>query len=138
MDTAIPRDLAGRIAAAAAGIEGVRSALVCSADGAVLGSTGVSEPAIEAALVSFVSARAEALPVDGDLRGMGRQLAGSHFSHLSMSGAGTEAMLFKLSPGSYLSVRIAPGRSSAAAGPLAALAARAAALSESSSRSPRP
>ena len=128
MAETMPKDLAARIAAAAAGIDGVRSALVCSGEGAVLGSAGVSEPSKEAALASFVAVRAEALPVDGDLRGMGRQLAGSRFSHMSISGARGETMLFNLADGAYLSVRIAPGRSATTAAPLAGIVRRVSSL----------
>jgi predicted regulator of Ras-like GTPase activity (Roadblock/LC7/MglB family) len=124
MDTTMPKELAMRIATAAAGIDGVRSALVCSADGAPLGAAGVSEPDKEAALASFVAVRAEALPVDGDLRGMGRQLAGSRFS-----GAKGETMLFNLANGAYLSVRIAPGRAATAIAPLGGLVRRVSTLS---------
>ena len=62
MDAAIPRELASRIAATAAGIEGVRSAVVCSAEGDVLGAARSEEPSKDAALASFVAVRAEALP----------------------------------------------------------------------------
>ena len=55
MDAAIPRELASRIAATAAGIEGVRSAVVCSAEGDVLGAARSEEPSKDAALASFVA-----------------------------------------------------------------------------------
>lgn len=131
----LPRELALRIAATAAGIEGVRSALVCSAEGAVLGAAGIEDAPREAALASFVALRAEALPVDGDLRGMGKQLSGSKFSHISIAGAGGEAAVYNLSRGAYLSVRLAPGKAASTAGPLAALVRRVATLPESSMRS---
>lgn len=134
----LPRELASRIAATAAGIDGVRSALVCSAEGAVLGAAGIEDAPREAALASFVALRAEALPVDGDLRGMGKQLAGSRFGHLSIAGPAGEAALYSLAKGAYLSVRIAPGKAAATAGPLAALVRRVATLPESSMRSPQP
>ena len=138
MDAAIPRELASRIAATAAGIEGVRSAVVCSAEGDVLGAARSEEPSKDAALASFVAVRAEALPVDGDLRGMGKQLAGSIFSHMSIVGSSGESALYHLAPGAYLSVRIAPGRSAMTAGPLAALARRVSTMPESTMRSPQP
>jgi hypothetical protein len=137
MDATIPRELAARIAATAAGIDGVRSAIVCSGDGGVLGAAKVEEPAREAALASFVAVRAESLPVDGDLRGMGKQLAGSNFSHMTISGSRGESALYNLVPGAYLSVRIAPGRSATIAGQLAALVKRVANLPEASMRSSR-
>ena len=135
MNAMIPREIAARIATAAAGIDGVRSAVVCGADGAVLGASGAAEPAREAALASFVAIRAEALPVDGDLRGMGKQLAGSQFAHMSINCDGGDSMLYNLNGGAYLSVRIAPGRTSGASAPLADLVRRAAALTDSSMRS---
>ena len=138
MDTAVAREVAGRIASAAAGVDGVQSALVCSAEGAVLGAAGVADAAREAALGSFIAARAEALPVDGDLRGMGKQLAGSRFSHMAMAGLAGDAMLFNLTAGAYLSVRLAPGRTATTTGPLASLVQRATTLFETSMRSPRP
>lgn len=128
MDGPISREMASRLASAAVGVDGVRSAIVCSAEGAVLGSAGVGEPAKEAALVSFVALRAEALPVDGDLRGMGRQLAGSRFSHLAVAGDRSETLLYTLSNGAYLSVQLAPGRGASASQPLATLVRRVAAM----------
>ena len=135
MNATIPRELAARIAATAAGIDGVRSAIVCSDDGSVLGSARVEEPAREAALASFVAVRAESLPVDGDLRGMGKQLAGSSFSHMTIVGPQDESALYNLVPGTYLSVRVAPGRSASTSGPLSELVKRVAALHLSTMRS---
>lgn len=137
MDGTIPKDFAGRIATAAAGVDGVRSALVCSSEGALLGAAGVSEPEREAALASFVAIRAEALPVDGDLRGMGKQLAGSRFAHLSISAPAGETLLYNLGASAYLTVRIAPGRAPSTSGPLAAIVRRASTVPESSMRSSR-
>ena len=138
MDAPISREIAGRLASTAAGIDGVRAATVCSAEGAVLGNAGTDDPAREAALASFVALRAEALPVDGDLRGMGRQLAGSSFSYLNIASDRGETLLFNLNRGAYLSVQVAPGRSAAAAPPLASLVRRVTAMSDSSMRSSQP
>ncbi|MGE0599552.1 MAG: hypothetical protein AB7J35_06085 [Dehalococcoidia bacterium] len=135
MNSTIPGDFAARIAAAAAAIDGVRSAIVCCDDGSVLGSARVEEPAREAALASFVAVRAESLPVDGDLRGMGKQLAGSNFSHMTIVGPREESALYNLVPGTYLSVRVAPGRSATTAAPLSELVKRVAALHVSTMRS---
>ncbi|HNM78068.1 MAG TPA: hypothetical protein PKI89_06885 [Tepidiformaceae bacterium] len=134
MDGLLSRDIAGRLAGAAAAVDGVRTATVCSSEGAVLGSAGVEDPAREAALGSFLALRAEALPVDGDLRGMGKQLAGSRFSHLSIAGDHDEMLLYALSGGAYLSVQLAPGRGVMAAPQLSALARRVAAM-QSTARS---
>ena len=138
MDPSLVREIAARIASTAAGVEGVTSALVCSSEGAVLGAARVADPAREAALGSFIAARAEALPVDGDLRGMGKQLAGSRFRHMAVAADGGDSMLFDLTNGAYLSVRIGPGRTPATSAPLATLAQRATDLFETSMRSPRP
>jgi hypothetical protein len=138
MNATMPREFAARVAAAAAGVDGVRSALVCSAEGAVLGAAGIAEPAREAALGSFLAARAEALPVDGDLRGMGRQLAGSRFGQLIIGTDHGDAVLYNLTRGAYLSVHIAPGRAASVSAPLATLVKRAAAAPETPSRSSQP
>lgn len=135
MDGPLPRDVAGRLASAAAGIDGVNTATVCSADGTLLGSTGTDDPAREAALASFVALRAAALPVDGDLRGMGRQLAGSTFSHLAITSDRGETLLYNLHQGAFLSIHIAPGRSGSVAGPVTALVRRVAAMADTSMRS---
>jgi hypothetical protein len=115
--------LAARIAQSAIGLEGVRSAVVCGQDGSVLAAAGCDEPAREAALASFVAMRAEALPVDGDLRGMGKQLAGSRFSHLAISGPRNDGLLLGLGT-AYLYVTTPPGRGQLALGPLSNLARR--------------
>jgi predicted regulator of Ras-like GTPase activity (Roadblock/LC7/MglB family) len=114
---------AARIAQSAAAIGGVRSAVVCGPEGNLIAAAGSSDPARDAALASFMAMRAEALPVDGDLRGMGKQLAGSHFSHLTISGDRGDAVLFGMG-GNYLYVTIAPGRASLALGSLSTLARR--------------
>jgi hypothetical protein len=134
----LPREIAARIATTAAGIDGVRSALVCSGEGAVLGAAGLADPHRDAALCSFVALRAEALPVDGDLRGMGRQLAGSKFAHVTMSGASGDSMVFNLVSGAYLAVRVAPGKSATSTGPLTALVRRVASLPQTPVRSSQP
>lgn len=138
MEAPISREVAARLASTAAGIDGVRAATVCSAEGAVLGSSGADDPAREAALASFVALRAESLPVDGDLRGMGKQLAGSLFSHLAIAGDRGDTLLFNLSRGAYLSVQVAPGRTPAATPQLSSLVRRVAAMSDSSMRSSQP
>lgn len=114
---------AARIAQAAAALEGVRSAVVCGSEGNVLAAAGCDEPQRQAALAAFVAMRAESLPVDGDLRGMGKQLAGSHFSHLAISGERGDAVLVGLSD-AYLYVTTPPGRGSLAITPLSNLARR--------------
>lgn len=106
------RALAARLATAVAAIDGVRSALVCDAEGAALGASGCAEPARDAALASFVALRAEALPVDGDLRGMGRQLAGSRFDQLLISGpGGVDSLICRVGGDTYLALTAATGRS---------------------------
>jgi hypothetical protein len=66
---------------------------------------------------------------------MGKQLAGSRFSHLAISGTNGDSSVYNLARGAYLSVRIAPGRSATTTAPLAALIRRVIALPESSMRS---
>jgi hypothetical protein len=107
MDPAV----ASRLAAALAAIDGVRSALVCDAQGAALASSGCAEPARAAALASFVALRAEALPVDGDLRGMGRQLAGSHLEHVLVAGPGAaDTVISGIDGHHYIALTTASGR----------------------------
>lgn len=112
------RSPVARLANSAVGIDGVRSALVLDAEGAVLGSAGFADPAREAAVASFVALRAEALPVDGDLRGMGRQLAGSRLQHVSISGPSGDHLIFALD-GPYLYLELIPGRAPAVISALA-------------------
>jgi hypothetical protein len=69
---------------------------------------------------------------------MGKQLAGSRFSHMAIVSEGGDSMLFNLAHGAYLSVRLSPGRTATTSAPLATLAQRATALFETSMRSPRP
>lgn len=108
------RAVASRLAAAIATIDGVRSAVVCDAEGAALGAAGCAEPAREAALASFVALRAEALPVDGDLRGMGRQLAGSRLDHVLVSGPGAvDSLICGVDGQTYIALTAASGRAPA-------------------------
>ena len=127
---------AARIAQSAASLDGVRSAVVCGAEGNVLAAAGCEEPARHAALASFVAMRAEALPVDGDLRGMGKQLAGSRFAHLAISGERADALLLGVGD-AYLYVTTAPGRGPLALGPLTNLARRYG-MANLTTRSPQP
>lgn len=110
----LDRAVASRLASAVAAIEGVRSALVCDASGSALGASGSPEPARDAALASFVALRAEALPVDGDLRGMGRQLAGSRLDHVLISGSGSfDRLICSVDGHTYIALTSSPGRSAA-------------------------
>ncbi len=108
----LSREYAQRIAHAIANVEGVRTVTVCSPEGQPLATANERDPARAAALASFVALRAEALPTDGDLRGMGRQLAGSHFLQAAISGGSTEAALLPLK-GAYLFITYTPGRATA-------------------------
>ncbi len=103
------KGLAHRLASATASIDGVRGAVVASLDGEALGSAGNADAARHAALASFVAFRAEALPVDGDLRGMGRQLAGSRFDHVAIAGATGDSLILGLGH-AYLYLALASGR----------------------------
>lgn len=110
----LDRETASRIAHAAASIEGVRSVVVAGPEGQPLAAHREPDPARAAALASFVALRAEALPTDGDLRGMGKQLAGSSFLHAAISGGPIEAALVPLR-GATLFITHAPGRGPAIA-----------------------
>ena len=63
---------------------GVTGAIVCTRDGEVLGTTG-EQGARDAALATFMVRRAEALTMDGDLRGLGRLVTGSTLRHIVLS-----------------------------------------------------
>lgn len=94
----IDRDLAGRLAVTLADLPGVAGALIASLDGEVLAESGVGDAPRTAALATFVAHRAGNLALDGDLRGMGRLLAGSHLDHVAISGDSGDAVI--LAPGS--------------------------------------
>jgi len=119
----VSTDVARRLALALSQIEGVKGALVCSREGAVLGTTSEADPAREAALASFLAVRAESLSIDSDLRGMGRQLAGSHLQQITLAGPAGEALLLAVRD-AYLFVSIAPGRSTPAISLLVAQTAK--------------
>ena len=68
---------------------GVTGAIVCTRDGEILGITGDTtgdQGARDAALATFMVRRAEALTMDGDLRGLGRLVTGSTLRHIVLSG----------------------------------------------------
>ena len=108
------RELASRIASAVRNLEGVRSVVVCGPEGQPLAAVNEPDPARAAALASFLALRAEALPTDGDLRGMGKKLAGSRFLHAAITGGPIEATLLPLQ-GAVLCITHAPGRGQAIA-----------------------
>ena len=108
------RELASRIASAVRNLEGVRSVTICGPEGQPLAAVNEPDPARAAALASFLALRAEALPTDGDLRGMGKKLAGSRFLHAAITGGPIEAALLPLQ-GAVLCITHAPGRGQAIA-----------------------
>ena len=108
------RELASRIASAVRNLEGVRSVTICGPEGQPLAAVNEPDPARAAALASFLALRAEALPTDGDLRGMGKKLAGSRFLHAAITGGPIEAALLPLQ-GAVLCITHAPGRGHAIA-----------------------
>jgi hypothetical protein len=124
------RELASRIASAVRNLEGVRSVTICGPEGQPLAAVNEPDPARAAALASFLALRAEALPTDGDLRGMGKKLAGSRFLHAAITGGPIEAALLPLQgaitggpieaallplQGAVLCITHAPGRGQAIA-----------------------
>ncbi len=113
----LSRETASRIAQAVRHVEGVRSVTVCGPEGQPLAAVNEPDPTRAAALASFVALRAEALPTDGDLRGMGRQLAGSRFIQAAISGGPVEAVILPLE-GACLYITHAPGRGQAIAAAL--------------------
>ena len=73
---------------------GVTGVAICSNEGELLstGDAAHSNAAREAALATFACRRGEALTMDGDLRGMGKLVAGSGLRHIVWSGARGDAV----------------------------------------------
>ena len=92
-ESAVTAELGTRVANAVAAAPGVEGVVLCNGDGAVLGASSTTTATRDAALASFVTQRAEALSGDGDLRGMGRLVSGSHFQQLSACWPGGEALV---------------------------------------------
>jgi predicted regulator of Ras-like GTPase activity (Roadblock/LC7/MglB family) len=115
----LSKESARRVALALGKIDGVHGVLVASREGRVLDAQGQVDGARDAALASFLGSRAEALAIDGDLRGMGRMLAGSRLESITISGPGQEAVLLPAADG-YVMLPLAPGRTATAVGPQAA------------------
>ncbi len=100
--------LARRLAVALAQTPGVASALIASREGDVLGAAGSASPAQQAALATFIAYRAEALPMDGDLRGLGRLLTEGHLEHVTVSGPRGQALVVRRG-NCYLYLVLKPG-----------------------------
>ena len=100
--------LARRLALALAQTPGVASALIASREGDVLGAAGSASPAQQAALATFIAYRAEALPMDGDLRGLGRLLTEGHLEHVAFSGPRAQALVVRRG-NCYLYLVLKPG-----------------------------
>ncbi len=109
-------EFATRVASAMANASGVESAVVCGEGGAVLGVAGSSNAPRDAALGAFVAQRADALSADGDLRGMGRLVAGSHFQQVTASWPGGEALIIAFGD-AHLFVALRRGVSAESAAP---------------------
>jgi hypothetical protein len=100
--------LARRLAAALAQTPGVASALIASREGDALGAAGSAMPAQQAALATFIAYRAEALPMDGDLRGLGKLLTEGHLEHVTISGPKSQAVVVRRGD-CYLYLVLKPG-----------------------------
>lgn len=73
---------------------GVTGVAICSAEGDLLSTADAARPdtSREAALATFACRRGEALTMDGDLRGMGKLVAGSGLRHIVWSGPRGDAV----------------------------------------------
>jgi len=89
---------------------GVTGVVIGTAEGDVLSTAdaGNSNAAKETALATFAGRRAEALTMDGDLRGMGRLVAGSMLRHIVWSGPRGDAVCIPL-PGHVVFASCRPG-----------------------------
>ena len=97
---AIDPDLPPRLAAALAQVEGVASAVVAGEAGGLSGGETPGEARSEAALAAFIVSRARSLAGGDDLRGMGRQLIGSHILKVALSGPAGEFLVMPYAAGS--------------------------------------
>ncbi len=104
---------ADRLAATLVALPGVGQALVCATDGEAVGSCGTENPQRDAALATFIGARAEALVSDGDLRGIGRLLVGSRLERAIFGGGPTECVVVS-GNGALALLTLAPGASASA------------------------
>jgi len=91
--TTLDTATAERLATTVAALAGVDHALVCATDGEAVGACGTDDPQREAALATFIAARAEALVSDGDLRGIGRLLVGSKLERAILGGGPVECVV---------------------------------------------
>lgn len=88
---------------------GVAGVVICDEQGEILVATEAgSATAREGALATFASRRGEALTLEGDLRGMGKVLAGSQLRHIVWSGPRGDAICLS-SPGSHTFLACRPG-----------------------------
>ena len=86
-------EFATRVASAVAATPGVDGAVIATKDGDILGATAMDTAQRDATLAAFLTQRAVSLSGDGDLRGMGRLVAGSTFQQISASWPGGEALV---------------------------------------------
>lgn len=122
-EQAMAREVADRIAAYLSQQDGVRSATVSGPQGSLLASAGAQEPEREAALAAFICERAEEIPMEGDLRGMGKLVAESEFQQLAIAGPKGEGLVIRLQ-GAAVLVTGSAGQLAAAASATAAVANR--------------
>ena len=109
-------EFATRIANAVAAMPGIEGAVVANKAGDVLGAAAMDSAERDASLATFLTQRAVALSGDGDLRGMGRLVAGSNFQQISASWPGGEALVMSFA-NSNMFVSLRRGVTAESAGP---------------------
>lgn len=92
----MPREVAERIAAYLSQQDGVSSATLTGPERQLLASAGAENPERDAALTAFVCERADAIPMEGDLRGMGKLVAESEFQQLAISATNGDGLVMRL------------------------------------------
>ena len=91
---------AERAAWAMAQRPGVAGVVICDEAGVQLAAQTKGDAAREGALGAFVGSRGASLANDGDLRGMGRQLNGSHLLSITLAGPGGDYAALSFGEGS--------------------------------------
>jgi hypothetical protein len=93
-------ELPGRLLVVLGQTPGIASAAISGPEGSPASESATPAARQDAAIAAFISARAGSLTGDGDLRGMGRQLIGSHLLRATLAGPGGEYLVMPYAGGS--------------------------------------
>ena len=116
-------ETASRLATTAGSLPGVQSAVVCSDEGILRGSTPQDSPERMAVLVGFLVARGRAAIDTDDIRGLGRTVREGRIEQIVFGGQRSEGVLLANESTSLLAM-LDRGASAAAVAPLLATALR--------------